>query len=425
MDDNGEMTDVVEETAAEEAPSEEAPPEEIPPEEAPPEEIPPEETSPEEAPLEEAPEESPAEEAPSPRQAQRAATRATKEALIAQAELVAMVSAPSTAAAEMRALFEQWKQAGRTTKSEDDALWARFNQAQDQLFTRLNLLREQRQAQAAEAKRLKESLIATAEDLAGRSDIHQAAETMASLMSQWKKIGTAPDDKGLWLRFKAAQDRLYSRRDEERGKARTEQEKAAETKRALIAQTQGLVGAPDLRAANADLRSFQTRFRETGYAGRDNKKLGEQFRRAQQAFYAWVRQEPARRRDSGEQGTYGKRARLAQQIEQVKAQIAQAEETLKSTDRAGAKKSHGKSITVTLGEKGAYTSAAAETLRLTILLTDLENQVRSLDAKLARDRVTATPLEEGTPGEDSSAEDSQTPAEDSPEEELAEGTPEE
>ena len=324
------------------------------------------------------------EETLSPRQAHRAATRATKEALISQAELVAMVSPPSTAAGEMKALLEQWKQAGRTTKSEDNALWARFNQAQDQLFTRLDLLREQRQAQAAEAKRLKESLIATAEDLAERSDIRQASETMTSLMAQWKGIGAAPDDKGLWLRFKAAQDRLYARRTEERGKARTEQALAAETKRSLIAQAQALVGAPDLRAANADLRSFQTAFREAGYAGKDNKKLGDQFRQAGQEFYAWVRQEPARRRDSGEQGTYGKRARLAQQIEQVKSQIDQAEATLKSADSSGAKKPHGKSITVTLGDKGVYTNAAAETLRLKVLLNDLENQVRSLDAKLGR-----------------------------------------
>ena len=342
---------------------------------------------PEENPVEAQPQEETVEaqsKALSPRQAQRAATRATKEALIAQAELVAMVSAPATAAAEMKDLLARWKQAGRITKAEDDALWARFNQAQDKLFTRLDLLREQRQAQAAEAKRLKESLIATAEDLAERSDIRQASETMTSLMTQWKKIGTAPDDKGLWLRFKAAQDKLYSRRNEERGKARTEQDQAAQTKRSLIAQAQALVGSPDLRQANADLRSLQTAFRETGYAGRDNKKLGDQFRQAGQHFYAWVRQEPTRRKDSGEQGTYGKRARLAQQIEQVKSQIASAEETLKSADSSGTKKSHGKSITVNLGDKGAYTNAAAETLRLKVLLSDLESQVRSLDAKLGR-----------------------------------------
>jgi len=350
---------------------------------------PPEEESDEvnlvESPEEESNEVSPVEPTESARQTQRAATRATKESLISQAELVAMVSPPSTAASEMKALLARWKTAGRTTKSEDNALWARFNQAQDQLFTRLDLLREQRAAQAGEAKRLKESLIATAEDLATRSDIRQASETMTSLMAQWKQIGTAPDDKGLWLRFKAAQDQLYARRNEERSQARTEQDQAAETKRSLIAQAEALVGAPDLRQANADLRALQTAFSQAGYAGRENKKLGDKFHQASQEFYAWVRKEPARRRDSGEQGTYGRRSRLAHQIDQVRAEIAQAEESLKTADPSGAKKSHGKSLTVTLGATGAYSSAAAEIMRLKILLADLESQLQSLDSRLGRE----------------------------------------
>lgn len=319
-----------------------------------------------------------------PRQALRAATRATKESLIAQAELVAMISPVHSAPAEMKALLEQWKNAGRTTKSEDAGLWARFNSAQDQLFTRLDLLRQQRQSEIAEAKREKESLIATAEDVAKRSDTRQAVEAMTSLMAQWKQIGQTGDDKTLWLRFKAAHDELYSRRDEERHKSVADQRSAAELKKSLIAKVKALVGAPDLRAANADLKSFQIRFREAGYAGRTNKSLADQFHQAQQDFFEWVRTEPTRRREAGEQGTYGRRARLAAQIEQVRADIARAEQALKTTDAGGAKKSHGKAITLTLGESGAYTSAAADALRLRILLNDLEDQVRLLDEKLGR-----------------------------------------
>jgi hypothetical protein len=322
---------------------------------------------------------------PSARQAQRAATRATKEALIAQAELVAMASPGTTAAAEMKALLAQWKRAGRTTKSEDDALWARFNLAQDQLFTRLNLLRSQRRAEIAEATRAKESLIATAEEVAGRADIQQAGETMASLMAQWKQIGPGLDDRALWQRFKAAQDQVYQRRVEGRRQAAGEQSQAAAAKRELIAQAQALVGTADLRAANAELRQLQEAFRATGYAGREqNRALAEQFRQAQQDFYAWVRREPTRRREAGEQPTYGRRARLVEMIEQVRADIARAESALKSTDPSGARRSHGTSITLTLGRSGAYSDTAAEAMRARIRLSDLENQLARLDAQLGR-----------------------------------------
>ena len=327
----------------------------------------------------------------SAKQAFRAATRATKEALITQAELVAMISPPHTAPAEMKALLEQWKQAGRTTKAEDNALWARFNSAQDQLFTRLDLLRQQRQANAAEAKRIKESLIATAEDLAKRSDVRQSVETMSSLMATWKATGSAPDDKGLWLRFKAAQDELFSRRDEERTKSKSEQTESADTKKALIEEVRALIGSPDLQHAHSEVRRIQIAFRESGYAGRDqNKKLSDHMRQASQEFYAWARKEPERRKDSGEQGTYGRRTRLTQQISQIRADISRAEAELKLTDPAGAKKSHGSAITVTLGQAGAYSSAAAEIMRLKIKLGDLETQLHALDAKLGRPQ-TASP----------------------------------
>ena len=323
---------------------------------------------------------------PTPRQAQRAATRATKQSLIAQAELIALTAPPATAAADMKALFERWKQAGRTTKSEDDALWARFNRAQDQLFTRLNLLREQRNSQLAEAARAKQSLIATAEEVCQRADLRQAAETMASLMAQWKAIGQARDDQQLWQRFKAAQDTLYQRRNEDRQTSQAGQVQAAATKRAIIAEVQGLVGSPDLRRANTELRDLRVRFRQAGYAGRDlNKKLSNQFDKACQEFNDWAHAEPGRRRETGQVTSYDRRARLVRLIEQTRADLTTAETTLKTTDSSGAKRSHGSSITVLLGQSGQYSSVAADAMRLKVQLADLEQQLSRLDAALGRD----------------------------------------
>jgi hypothetical protein len=320
------------------------------------------------------------------KESQRAATRATKEALITQAELVAMISPAKTAAAEMKALLEQWKLAGRTTKSEDNALWARFNGAQDQLYSRLGLLRDLRQAEAEEAKRAKESLIATAEDLAQRSDIRQATETFGSLMASWKEIGPAPGERELWGRFKAAQDTLYARRKEVRSQSQEDQRESARVKTALIDQVKALVGEPDLVLAHQEVRRIQIAFQEAGYAGRDkNGSLAKKLREVTQEFYSWARKEPGRRKESGEQGTYGRRARLSQQITKVKTDLANAEQKLATTDPAGAKKSHGSGVVLTLGAGGAYSSAAAEVMRLKIRLGELETQIHALDSKLGRD----------------------------------------
>ncbi|MDR2931378.1 MAG: DUF349 domain-containing protein [Propionibacteriaceae bacterium] len=330
----------------------------------------------------------------SPRQAQRAATRATKQALIAQAELVAMLSDSKTAPAEMKALLEQWRRAGRTTKAEDDALWVRFNLAQDQLFSRLDLLRQRRQSQMAEAKHDKLSLITTAEQVATRSDLRQAADTMAQLMAQWKAIGPAPDDKSLWLRFKAAQDQVYSRLGEERRQSHDSQIEAANTKRQIITQAQGLIGSADLRQAIEDLKQLDTRFREAGYAGRQaNRSLADEFREARQQFYAWMRKEPVRRRETGQQGAYGRRARLVQQIEQTRRDITAAEDQLKSVDPSGGKRPHGRGITVTLGQAGAYGAAATDAVRLKVRLSDLESQLAAVDASLSAESTSRSNTE--------------------------------
>jgi|GEM_PF-1443291 len=322
---------------------------------------------------------------PSPREIQRAATRATKEALIQQAELVAMASPPSKAPAEMQALMEQWKQAGRITKSEDAALWARFKSAQDQLFTKLDLLRAQRNAEMAEAGRRKESLIATAEEVANRSDLRQATETMAGLMAEWKQIGPAKNDNDLWQRFKAARDLAYRRSNENRRQSAAEQKQAAAAKRAIIAQVQSLVGSPDLKAATAELKRLQEEFRTAGYPGRDlNRTLGEEFSQAQTEFYRWLRGEPSRRRETGQQETYSSRSRLVRQIDLVTADIAEAEAKLTAADPAGVKRSHGRSITLTLGAAGSYHEAAAEAMRLRVRLADLQDQLARMDAQLSR-----------------------------------------
>jgi len=321
----------------------------------------------------------------SPRQALRAATRATKQSLIAQAELVAMTAPANTAAAEMKALFERWKQAGRTTKAEDDALWAQFTSAQDQLHTRLSLLREQRTAALDEATRQKLSLIATAEEVSERADLKQAAETMAALMAQWKQVGPGRDDQQLWQRFKAAQDKVYARRTEDRRQSEADQTQAATLKRSIIAQIQGLVGAPDIRQAGFELRSLQTRFRQAGYAGREvNRKLSSQFDKACQEYSDWAKREPGRRKESGQVTSYDRRTRLVRQLEQVRADLAAAEEKLKQTDASGARRSHGSSITLLLGQSGTYSGLAAETMRLKVQLTDLEKQLTRLDSSLGR-----------------------------------------
>jgi hypothetical protein len=83
--------------------------------------------------------------------------------------------------------------------------------------------------------------------------------------------------------------------------------------------------------------------------------------------------------------TYSRRSVLVSQIEQATTELKAAEDTLKATDPSGAKRSHGRSITLTLGQSGDYSSTAAEAMRLKIKLADLEKQLARVDATLGRE----------------------------------------
>jgi hypothetical protein len=316
---------------------------------------------------------------------ERAAARATKEALCAQAEVVALTWPGAKARPEMARLLEQWKTAGHASKAEDKALWSRFNQAQDLLFTRLDLERGERQAAMAAAQSLKEGLCETAERLATRADTRQAAETMKSLVAQWQEAGHAGRDEGaLWRRFKAAQDQLFGRIRDDRKSAEAGQREVAAAKQALVDDVEALIGAPDLAQAKAEMKRLADAFHAAGYAGRDaNRKLSQAFSDAQTRFWAWVRPEPARRRASGEQATYGKRARLVQQADRLKRDIARSEAELAlAAPGPAAKKPRGGGVTLNLTAAGAGTSLAAVVMRLRLRLAETEEAIYRLDQQL-------------------------------------------
>ncbi|MDR2895691.1 MAG: DUF349 domain-containing protein [Propionibacteriaceae bacterium] len=313
---------------------------------------------------------------PSARSLRRQACIATKEALIAQAELIAAGASVSQASRDMSALLDQWKHAGRSGKATDDALWARFKDARDQMQARLSLIHEQRRAEISQATLDKEVLINQAESLASSADQPQAAASMAQLMVQWKTLGPGKDDRTLWLRFKAANDQVFAKRAEQRQVNHANQQAAAASKQAIINQVESLSGSADLRQAVDQLHQLQDEFRQAGFAGRAaNEQLRLEMQAAVKNFYGWIHQEPERRRDQGLTDQYGQLRFLQRQIAQTKQALAQRQRELADIDQAGSKRAHGSSITISLGQADAYSTASAELMRLKVQLVNLEGRL--------------------------------------------------
>ncbi|MBO9555714.1 DUF349 domain-containing protein [Cellulomonas sp.] len=121
-----------------------------------------------------------------------ASAKAAKEALVVEAEKLQSSTDWGATAGAFRDLMTQWKAAGRASRADDDALWARFRAAQDAFFAA-------RDAQAAATDtefranlEVKEALLVEAEALVPVTDLAAAKQALRSIQDRWESAGKVP-----------------------------------------------------------------------------------------------------------------------------------------------------------------------------------------------------------------------------------------
>lgn len=187
-------------------------------------------------------------------------------------------------------LLEDWKTAQRTgprlDRSTEERLWKRFSHARStfdrqrrQYFARLDQLQ-------AEAKAVKERLVARAEELSASTDWRGTAAAFRDLMDEWKGAGRAAkrDDDALWERFRAAQQRFFDARNAQLAEVDAEHEANLAAKLEVLQEAEALLPVADVAAAKAALRPLQDRWDEIGRIPRkDVQRVESRMRAVEQA----------------------------------------------------------------------------------------------------------------------------------------------
>jgi hypothetical protein len=139
----------------------------------------------------------------------RAAARARKEELVAQAEELAESTDWGPTATELKNLMGEWKAAGRASKEAEEQLWQAFRAAQDRFFARRSEVYGERSAEQSANQQAKEAVIAEAEAL-DLSDLRAAQNRLRDLQDNYDQIGHVPRDsmRGLDGRMRAAEQRV-------------------------------------------------------------------------------------------------------------------------------------------------------------------------------------------------------------------------
>ena len=229
------------------------------------------------------------------RQAAQAEQLAAREAIVAEAEQYAATPAErmpwKQASHRMAELFDEWKAAQkagpRLSKSVEDGLWKRFRGARTQFDKTRRAHFSQLDAKSAEAKQVKERLIARAEELSSSTDWGVTAGKYRDLMDEWKRAPRASrkEDDALWARFRAAQDVFFAARKAENAQIDQEFGENLKVKEQILADGQKLLPFTDVKAGRRALNELRGRWEEAGKVPRgDIRRMEEGFRKLEDAL---------------------------------------------------------------------------------------------------------------------------------------------
>jgi hypothetical protein len=143
-------------------------------------------------------------------------------------------------------------------------------------------------AQEAESLAQKEALCQQAEALADSTDWLRTTDELKALQARWKEIGPAPRHRAeaVWHRFRAACDRFFTRRDEDRKRRDHEHAANLARKLALCTQAEASADSTDWETSAAAIRKLQAEWKTIGpVAKKKSDAVWQRFRAACDRFF--------------------------------------------------------------------------------------------------------------------------------------------
>ena len=118
--------------------------------------------------------------------------RSTKEKLAKEAEALAPSKDWAPTATAFKRLMDRWREAGRASRTDDDALWARFKTAQDSFFNAKDELVAAENEEFKANLAVKEALLAEAEAILPVTDSDAAKAALRVIADKWERAGKVP-----------------------------------------------------------------------------------------------------------------------------------------------------------------------------------------------------------------------------------------
>jgi hypothetical protein len=207
---------------------------------------------------------------------------------------------------EFHDLQAKWRGIGPVPPQNVNDLWLTYKLYSDRFYEFIRLNRELQDLEMKKNLEMKMQLCERAEELLLESSLNKAMQEMQGLQNKWREIGSVPREKRteIWLRFKAAVDKVYENKRSHLDSQRKVLEENLTAKNALIAQAGEIIAKTysrhnEWQEGLQQLLEVQTAWRKIGPAPKEQndsiwqafKSTCDQFFRNKDAFYKQKKQE--------------------------------------------------------------------------------------------------------------------------------------
>jgi hypothetical protein len=122
----------------------------------------------------------------------QAEAKAAKQELVKEAEALSTSTDWGQTAGAFKRLMDRWRQAGRASRADDDALWERFKAAQDAFFTAKDEISAKEDEEFRGNLAVKEQLLKEGQAILPVTDLEAAKASLRTLQDKWDAAGKVP-----------------------------------------------------------------------------------------------------------------------------------------------------------------------------------------------------------------------------------------
>ncbi len=150
------------------------------------------------------------------REAQRQSNLKQAEEALENMRLFVDSEESSASFNKFKELQTQWKSIGDVPSNQSKTLWANYNALVNRFYDQRSIYFELKELDRKKNYEAKVKICERAEALADFENLKDAINTLNDLHSDYKHLGPVPQElqEDLWVRFKAASDKVYEKRKE-------------------------------------------------------------------------------------------------------------------------------------------------------------------------------------------------------------------